>query len=135
MSLFHLNIVTPEGEFFSNDVEKVILRGIEGDFAILKGRAPMITPLKMGILRIYKDGVMMVAAIEDGYVSVDGLYTTVVTKKAEWPYQINVEMAMEDKIRAEQALRDKGQDVVQAQLALRRALNRIEVSKHDWLDH
>lgn len=136
MSLFHLNIVTPEGQFFSDDVKKVVLRGSEGDFAILKNRAPLITTLKIGIIKVFKDDeVIFHAALGDGYVSVDGLYTTVVTKRAEWPYEIDVNKAIEDKKRAEEQLRDKGKDVVHAQIALRRALTRIEVSKHDWLDH
>ncbi|WFA08151.1 ATP synthase F1 subunit epsilon [Tissierella sp. Yu-01] len=130
MSIFHLNIVTPEREFFSDDINKVIVRGVEGELAILKGRAPLITPLKMGKIKIYQGKDIFIAAIEDGYISVDGDYTIVVTKRAEWPHEIDIEGAVEDKRRAEEALnRDHGVDVVQAQLSLRRAMNRIEVSE------
>ena len=130
MSLFHLNIVTPEREFFSGDINKVIVKGIEGELAVLKGRAPLITPLKMGKVKIYQGKEIFIAAIEDGYISVDGDYTIVVTKKAEWPHEIDIEGAKEDKRRAEDDLqRDHGVDVVQAQTSLRRAMNRIEVSE------
>jgi F-type H+-transporting ATPase subunit epsilon len=135
MGIFHLSIVTPERQFFSDDINKVIVRGVEGDLAVLKGRTPIITPLKMGVLRIYQDDKVLKAAIEDGYISVDGDYTIVATKKAEWPSEIDLESALEDKRRAEEKLaRDRGADVVHAQLALRRALNRIEVSQHSKND-
>jgi F-type H+-transporting ATPase subunit epsilon len=136
MSLFHLNIVTPERQFFSEDVSKVIVRGVEGELAILKNKSPIITPLKMGIIKIYHEDKVLIAAIDDGYISVEDNYAIVVTKSAEWPYEIDLEEALEEKRKAEEALsRDHGVDVVQAQTALRRAINRIEVSElHKKID-
>lgn len=69
------------------------------------------------------------AAVVDGYINVGKYSTIIVTSAAEWPEEIDVERALEAKRRAEEHLRDKGKDVIQAQLALRRALNRIEVAK------
>ncbi|MBC8587243.1 ATP synthase F1 subunit epsilon [Paratissierella segnis] len=135
MSLFHLDIVTPKRQFFSDDIDMVVVKGIDGELAVLKGRAPLITPLKIGKIRIFKEDTVLVAAIEDGYISVDENSTTIVTKGAEWPYEIDIEGAMEDKRRAEEALRrDRGVDVVQAELFLRRALNRIEVAQYHKKD-
>ncbi len=33
---FMLKIVTPDREFFSEEVDRVIVRGVEGDLAVLK---------------------------------------------------------------------------------------------------
>lgn len=130
MGQFNLTIVTPERSFFSDDVDMVIVNALEGEMAVLKNRLPIITPLKTGKIRIFNDNKERVAAVVDGYISVGTYSTIVVTNAAEWPEEIDVERALEAKRQAEERLkRDKGKDVIQAQLALRRALNRIEVSK------
>ena len=130
MGQFNLTIVTPERSFFSDDVDMVIVNALEGEMAVLKNRLPIITPLKTGKIRIFTDNKERVAAVVDGYISVGTYSTIVVTNAAEWPEEIDVERALEAKRQAEERLkRDKGKDVIQAQLALRRALNRIEVSK------
>lgn len=130
MSVFQLEIVTPERLFCSDEVEMVIVRGIEGDLAILKNRAPLITPLAIGKIRIFKDGEERVAAVVDGYVTVGKDKTTIITDSAEWPEEIDVERAIKAKERAEELLKSKpeGLDVDRAELALKRALNRLEVA-------
>mgnify|MGYP000037987664 CR=1 FL=1 len=127
---FKLEIVTPDRAFFSDEVDMVILKGIDGDFAVLKGRAPLITPLDIGKIRIKKDNKEMVAAMSGGYVSVTKEKTTVVTDSAEWPEEIDVERAKKAKERAEERLKEKkeGIDILRAELALRRALNRLDVA-------
>lgn len=130
MGQFNLTIVTPERSFFSDDIDMVIVNALEGEMAVLKNRLPIITPLKTGKIRIFNDNKERVAAVVDGYINVGTYSTIVVTNAAEWPEEIDVERALEAKRQAEERLkRDKGKDVIQAQLALRRALNRIEVSK------
>ena len=110
----------------------VIVRGIEGDLAILKNRAPITTPLKIGQVRITQDGEERIAAVVDGYISVMDNKATIVTEAAEWPDEIDVERAEEAKERAKKLLDSKsdGLDSIRAELALKRAINRIQVSKH-----
>lgn len=130
MSTFHLEIVTPDRLFFSEEVEMVIVRGIEGDLAILKGRAAVTTPLKIGMVRIFQNGEEKIAALVDGYISVVDDKTTIVTETAEWPGEIDIERAQAAKSRAETLLRERKDniDVARAELALQRALNRLSVS-------
>ncbi len=129
--MFHLRIVTPERLFFSEDVEMVIVRGIEGDLAVLKGRAPITTPLRICKIRIFQNKVERVAAVVDGYISVIDDQTTIVTESAEWPDEIDVERAEEAKKRAQERLDGKKEniDVDRAELALKRAINRLNISK------
>lgn len=130
MSTFHLEIVTPDRLFFSEEVDSVIVRGIAGDLAILKGRAPMTTPLKIGKVRIFKGEEEIIAAVVDGYISVVNNKTTIVTEAAEWPHEIDIERANEAKERAETRINNKSDniDIARAELALKRAINRLEVS-------
>ncbi|HAE91146.1 F0F1 ATP synthase subunit epsilon [Tissierella praeacuta] len=128
--MFYLDIVTPDKPFFSDEVEMVIVRGIEGDMAILEGRAPITTPLKIGKVRIFQNGEEKIAAVVDGYISVVDNKTTIVTEAAEWPHEIDVERAEAAKERAENLLKSEKDniDIERAELALRRAINRLEVS-------
>ena len=131
MAGIHLEIVTPYRSFCNEDVDSVIVRGIEGDLAILKGRTPIVTPLKTGIIRIFQNGNERVAAVTDGYISSVNDNVTIVTDSAEWPEEIDVNRAEAAKKRAEEILRKKENlDVVRAEAALKRSINRLEVSKY-----
>lgn len=133
---FMLEIVTPDRSFFSDEVDMVIVRGIEGDLAVLENRAPLITPLAIGKIRIIKNEKERIAAIVDGYVTVDKDKTTIITDSAEWPEEIDVKRAEEAKDRAEKRLKNRpeGLDIDRAEYALRRAINRLEVANLKKMD-
>jgi len=130
--MFDLEIVTPDRLFFSEKVEMVIVRGLEGDLAVLKGRTPITTPLKIGQVRITQNGKERIAAVVNGYISVLGDTTTIVTEAAEWPEEIDVKRAEEAKRRAEELIQKANDDIdiMRAELALKRALNRLNTSSY-----
>ena len=53
MKTFPLIISSPDGDLFRGDAEMLILRGTEGDLAILAGHIPFVTALKAGECRVY----------------------------------------------------------------------------------
>ena len=129
--MFNLEIVTPDRLFFSEEVEMVIARGLEGDFAVLKGRTPITTPLKIGQVRITQNGVERIAAVVNGYISVLGDKTTIVTESAEWPEEIDENRAEEAKVRAEELIKKNSDvDIIRAEMALARAINRLSAAKY-----
>ena len=52
MSTFKANLVSPEKLLFSDEVDQVDLPGIEGDFGVLAGHAPIVAALRPGIIVI-----------------------------------------------------------------------------------
>jgi F-type H+-transporting ATPase subunit epsilon len=52
MATFHFDLVSPEELLFSGEVEHVVVPGIEGEFGVLAGHAPLVAMLKPGILKI-----------------------------------------------------------------------------------
>jgi F-type H+-transporting ATPase subunit epsilon len=50
MSTFQLSLVSPESLLFSGDVDQVDLPGVEGDFGVLSGHAPIVAVLRPGIV-------------------------------------------------------------------------------------
>ncbi len=66
----HLEIVTPEGRVFADDVDLVVLPGAEGELGVLSAHAPLVTTLKPGELRYSKNGEEHVLAVGSGILEV-----------------------------------------------------------------
>ena len=72
METLKLDIVTPEGKIFSNNVKSVTLPGSEGEFGVLPGHVGIVTTLDSGVIEIEKqDGKKEIVAINWGYAKVD----------------------------------------------------------------
>ncbi|WP_297730947.1 ATP synthase F1 subunit epsilon, partial [uncultured Helicobacter sp.] len=72
METLKLDIVTPEGKIFSNDVKSVTLPGSEGEFGVLPGHVGVVTTLSAGVIEIEKkDNKKEIVAINWGYAKVD----------------------------------------------------------------
>lgn len=83
MNTLKLEIVTPEGQIFSNDVKSVTLPGSEGEFGVLPNHASLVTLLNAGIIDIeLGDGNHDVVAINWGHVKVDENSVTVLADGA-----------------------------------------------------
>nr|WP_300005642.1 ATP synthase F1 subunit epsilon [Tissierella sp.] len=131
MAGIHLEIVTPDKSFFDEDVDSIIVRGIEGDLAILKGRTPIVTPLRIGMVRVFQNGTERIASVTEGYVSAINDNITIVTDAAEWPDEIDINRAEEARKRAEERItKASDMDLIRAEAALKRSINRLDVSKY-----
>lgn len=129
MAQFTLEIVTPDRKFFEEEVDMVVVRGVEGDIGILKNHTPLVTPLDIGRIKIKQNDKTREAAIAGGYVEIRKHKTTIITDSAEWPDEIDLERAKAAKERAEKRMNSESElDLVRAQVALRKALNRINVA-------
>jgi F-type H+-transporting ATPase subunit epsilon len=56
MATFHFDLVSPEKLAFSGDVDQVDVPGIEGDFGVLAGHAPVVAAIRPGILTVTSGG-------------------------------------------------------------------------------
>jgi len=55
MEKFKLEILTPNGEIFNDDVVSVVLPGEEGEFGVLAGHASLTTLLTSGVVDVEKE--------------------------------------------------------------------------------
>src|SRR6201988_3720623 len=53
MATFHFDLVSPEKLAFSGEVDQVDAPGVEGDFGVLAGHAPVIAAIRPGILTVF----------------------------------------------------------------------------------
>ena len=56
MATFHFDLVSPEKLAFSGEVDQVDVPGVEGDFGVLSGHAPVVAAIRPGILTIIAGG-------------------------------------------------------------------------------
>ena len=83
MELMKLEIVTPNGVIFDNEVKQVNLPGAEGEFGVLPKHATLVSLLDTGVIVIEKqDGSEVAVAINSGYVKVDEEKTTCIVDGA-----------------------------------------------------
>ncbi|QOP45345.1 ATP synthase F1 subunit epsilon [Sulfurimonas paralvinellae] len=55
MDKFKLEILTPNGEIFNDEVVSVVLPGKEGEFGVLAGHASLTTLLEAGVVDVEKE--------------------------------------------------------------------------------
>ena len=135
MNTFSLQIGTPDGLLFDGKVERVKVRSVTGDLAILAGHINYVTALGMGLAYIVlPDGTRREAACIGGMLSVMNGECSVLATTWEWAEDIDVERAKAAKARAEERLKDQMLDKearVRAEAKLYRALVRLGSSGQD----
>lgn len=123
-----------DGLDFDGEVEKLLLRTIDGDVEILARHTDYCTAIGMGTARVtMADGKERKAACIGGMLSVMKGQVKVFPTTWEWSEEIDVERAKEAKARAEERLKDQMLDKearVRAEAKLYRALVRIGSSEH-----
>lgn len=123
---FKLTIVTPDREFFNEDVEMVEFNTTEGEIGIYKGHIPLTVIVKPGILTITQGETVRNAALHAGFVQILPEEVTILAEIIEWPGEIDEERAKAARERAENRINGSGDiDVVRAEAALMRAIARI----------
>ena len=128
---FTLKIITPERIFYEGPVKMVEFNTVEGEIGVLPGHIPMTVIVKPGVLTITEEAGEKQAALHAGFAEIQQHQITILAEIIEWPEEIDISRAEEAKGRAEERLREKKPelDTARAEIALRRALTRIEVLK------
>jgi F-type H+-transporting ATPase subunit epsilon len=131
---FDLSIVTPDGEWYREPVDAVVLPGAEGDFGVLPSHERFLTPLRIGSIEVRsRDGERLYAAIANGFADVRGDEVTVMVESCEFAHEIDVARAELARDRAEQGLAELGDSnarrLEQYEAAIERARNRLAVSQ------
>ena len=125
MSPIKLDVVTAERVVYSNDVDLIIVPGIEGEMGILPHHAPLMTALESGEILIRKGGEEDLSlAVSGGFLDVRPDRVIVLADAAERSGEIDLARAEAAKRRAEERLSHPTPDVDAAQVeaALRRAV-------------
>ncbi|MBE4907777.1 F0F1 ATP synthase subunit epsilon [Bacillus luteolus] len=134
MKTVKVNVVTPDGPVYEADVEMVSAKAQNGELGILPGHIPMVAPLQVGAVRFKNGSNTDLVAVSGGFLEVRPDQVTILAQAAETPARIDVERAKSAKMRAEQRLQAKQDNVdfKRAELALKRAINRLNVTENRY---
>ncbi|HIX69840.1 MULTISPECIES: F0F1 ATP synthase subunit epsilon [Enterococcus] len=133
-----VNVVTPDGLVYDHHARIVVAKLVSGEIGIMPRHAPIIAPLdidEVRVKRVDSDTHVDWIAVNGGILEVRDDVVSIIADSAERERDIDVSRAERAKIRAEKMIEEakQSEDVDQlrrATVALHRAINRINVSKH-----
>jgi F-type H+-transporting ATPase subunit epsilon len=82
MATFHFDLVSPEKLAFSGEVDQVDVPGVEGDFGVLAGHAPVVAAIRPGILTVFSGGTQQKIIVLGGLAEVSDTGLTVLADVA-----------------------------------------------------
>jgi len=126
-----LEIVTPEGTAFSDDVELVTLPGIEGQLGVLPHHVELVTRIVPGEMLVRRGAHDDFIAIGAGLVEITGSRVSIATDMAVAAASIDEAKAEEARQRAAARLREKlsSEEVASVNAALARSLTQLRVKR------
>jgi F-type H+-transporting ATPase subunit epsilon len=71
--MFKFELVTPERMLLSEDAAQVVVPGVDGDFAVLAGHAPVVSALRPGVVNAtLGDSASKRILVKGGFAEIDG---------------------------------------------------------------
>ena len=132
MAKLRLEIVTPEARKFSDDVDMVVVPGVEGELGILPLHVPLMTRLMPGEVRITKDGKQTELVIGTGFVEVSQTQVSILTDMAMADTEVDEQAAEEAVKRAEARVKEKdlnSEEVAEIEGAIARSLAQLKFKR------
>jgi F-type H+-transporting ATPase subunit epsilon len=126
-----LEIVTPQGTVFSEDVHLVTLPAIEGQMGVYPHHMRLITEIEPGEIIVTKDGEERYLAVGEGLVEVGSTSVSIVTDMAIPADKIDEAKVEEARERAAARLREKisDEEVASVNASLARSLAQLQVKR------
>ena len=125
-----LEIVSPERRVYDDEVDMVVVPGLNGQLGILPHHTPLISSLGVGELKIKKSGSEESMLISGGFVEVRPDKVVVMADLAEHSDEIDEARAIEARKQAQQQLEQAttSVDLARVRAALQTALMRERIA-------
>lgn len=129
--MFKVNVVTPESSGHSFMTTQLNISTPQGQMGLLSHHMPLVTQLNISILTSVHEGSRHRYAIAGGVLFFQNNEATLMADAFESEGEIDLERAQRAKQRAEERLKSKDPnlDVKRAELALLKAINRINAKE------
>ena len=131
MRNFPVSIYTPDGAEFDGEAQSLIVRSVCGDVCILAGHIDYVTTIEVGKVKVKTESEERIASCSGGFLTVKNGEAKLVATTFEFSDEIDIERAEKAKEKAEKRIANaqSDKDLRLAELKLKRALNRINISK------
>nr|QBC72471.1 ATP synthase CF1 epsilon subunit [Phemeranthus sp. GY-2019] len=126
----NLCVLTPNRTVYNSEVKEIILPTNSGQIGVLPNHAPIATAVDIGILRIRLNDQWLTMALMGGFARIGNNGITVLVNEAERGSDIDPQEAQQTLEKAEANLRkaEGKRQIIEANLALRRAKTRVEAT-------
>jgi F-type H+-transporting ATPase subunit epsilon len=126
-----LEIVTPDGTVYSEDVDMVTLPGVEGQMGIYPRHVPLMSQMVPGEIIVRKGGQDYFLAVGEGVIEVTGEYVSLLTDMAIAADHIDEAKVEEARRRAEARLQEKlsDEEVASVNGSIARAVAQLHVKR------
>ncbi len=126
-----LEIITPDGIVYSEDVDMVTLPSVEGELGILPQHVGLMTQLVPGEMIVRRGGRDGFVAVGGGLVEVTGKRVAILTDMAIPADKIDEARVEEARQRAEARLREKvsAEEIASLNASLARSLAQLQVKR------
>lgn len=131
MNKLKLEIVTPDGIIFTDEVDEVIVPASEGELGILPNHVPLFTKVKPGEVMVKKDKNTYFLAVTGGFLEVLKNNVNILADYAVRAESIEIAKVEEARKRAQKLLEEKKdeKEVTLAQADLARAILELKVAR------
>ncbi|NP_050749.1 ATP synthase CF1 epsilon subunit (chloroplast) [Guillardia theta] len=92
----HISIIAPDRTVWDANAEEVILPSSTGQLGILKGHAPLLTALDIGVMRVRVDRDWTPIVLLGGFAEIENDELTILVNGAEEASQIDRDQAQRD---------------------------------------
>jgi F-type H+-transporting ATPase subunit epsilon len=117
---FRVEVLTPDGEVFNDEVEMVSTRTVVGSIGVLANHAPLLATLDPTELRLYRSESEIVRfAQSEGYLQVAGNHVLLLVEEAHDPGSLDAGQLRERLQQAESELDSAGEDSERRRVAER----------------
>jgi F-type H+-transporting ATPase subunit epsilon len=126
-----LEIVTPDGKVYSEDVEMVTLPGVEGELGVYPQHIPLMTQMVPGEITVRKGAGEHFLAVGEGLIEITGEHVAILTDLAVAAEHIDEAKVEEARQRAEARLREKlsDEEVASTNASMARSLAQLNVKR------
>ncbi len=124
-----VKIITPTGLYEECSATQINACSVEGEFGLLSNHMPMVVMLQVSRLEIVNNNERKEYAIAGGMLHFSNNKVNILTDSIEGNEEIDIERAQKAKARAEKRLQSNDADYHRAELALKKAINRLKVGK------
>lgn len=101
---FHLTLVTRERKILETDAVELVLPAYDGEIGVLPGHTPLLTLLKVGIMRYRTNGQSQSMVLSWGFAEILPERVIVMAETARLPQEIDASAAESDRAKLEKEL-------------------------------
>lgn len=126
-------IVSQDRSLFTGDVDMVIVPGTDGEMGILPNHAPLLSTLRLGVIKVRTGREEQNFTVTGGVVEVQPKIVTILADAAENIEEIDIARAEDAKRKAEQRLAEgipaNSEAYLAAEAALQRSTLRLQMAQ------